>query len=324
MTNQNTSEPAALAHKAARSGVAFRHRHEQGVLRVTGADRRAWLNGLLTNDVLTETSCYAAWLTPQGRMITDMFVVDTGAGTLLEVPAAPAGELAQRLDGLIFAEDVRVADVSADVLALEVCGPGTGLGLDAVRHSLPADLPVSLRAVSLPAPGAVVYVPVQQFAGALEALTHAGATPLDDETAEILRVEAGVPRFLVDMNEDTIPLEAGLDRAISHTKGCYVGQEIIVRIRDRAHGRVARQLVGLRLGGADVPEVPQAVLSEGRQVGRMTSAVRSVALDAVIALATVHRDFSAAGTSLMPETGDTAAVVVPLPFVAPAPDAPGS
>ena len=323
MTNQNTSEPAALAHQAARFGVAFRHRHEQGILRVTGADRRAWLNGLLTNDVLTEASCYAAWLTPQGRMITDMFVVDTGAETLLEVPAALAAVLAQRLDGLIFAEDVRVADASADLLALEVCGPGAETGLDAVRHSLPADIEVSLRAVSVPVSGAVVYVPAKQFAGALEALTHAGATPLDDQTAEILRVEAGVPRFLVDMNEDTIPLEAGLDHAISHTKGCYVGQEIIVRIRDRAHGRVARHLVGLRLDAAGVPQVPQAVLSDGRQVGRMTSAVRSIALDTVIALATVHRDFSAAGTSLTTETGGMAAVV-PLPFVAPTPGAPGS
>ena len=101
--------------------------------------------------------------------------------------------------------------------------------------------------------GAVLYIPRTQWAGALEAIAHAGAMALDDHTAEVLRVEAGIPRFLVDMNEETIPLEAGLTHAISHTKGCYVGQEIIVRIRDRAHGRVARQLVGLTFEGDAVP-----------------------------------------------------------------------
>ena len=139
-------------------------------------------------------------------------------------------------------------------------------------------LPIPLRLDGPPGGGAVLYVPRIQWAGVLEGLTHAGAMPLDDETAEILRVEAGIPRFLVDMNEETIPLEAGLDHAISHTKGCYVGQEIIVRIRDRAHGRVARHLVGLTFEGDVVPAVNQPVLLDGRQVGRLTSAVRSVAL----------------------------------------------
>ena len=125
-----------------------------------------------------------------------------------------------------------------------------------------------------------------------------------------------MPRFLVDMTEDTIPLEAGLeDRAISFTKGCYVGQEIIVRIRDRAHGRVARHLVGLRIEGDEVPAVDQAVLLEGRQVGRLTSAVRSVALDAPIGLAILHRDASDAGTRVA--VGNSLpAVVTTLPFTA--------
>ena len=109
----------------------------------------------------------------------------------------------------------------------------------------------------------MLYVPRAMFAGALESLTQAGARPIDDETAEMLRVEAGIPRFLVDMNEETIPLEAGLDHAISHTKGCYVGQEIIVRIRDRAHGRVARHLVGLLFDGDAVPAVDQPVRLDG-------------------------------------------------------------
>ena len=312
MQYQNTSDN--LAYAAARETFAFRHRHEQGMVRVSGADRLAWLNGLLTNDVRGGDSCYSAWLTPQGRMITDMFVVNTDSETLLEVPALLAAALAQRLDGMIFAEDVRVADVSDDIFALEVCGPDAGFGLGALESSLGSDGPTPMRRVDAPVGGAVLYVPRAMFAGALESLTHAGARPLDDETAEVLRVEAGIPRFLVDMNEETIPLEAGLDHAISHTKGCYVGQEIIVRIRDRAHGRVARHLVGLLFDGDAVPAVDQPVRLDDRQVGRLTSAVRSVALGRPIGLATLHRDAATAGTGVTLADG-LRATVAPLPIV---------
>lgn len=303
-----------LAYTAARHAVAFRHRHEQGILRVTGADRSSWLNGLLTNDIVAKSSCYAAWLTPQGRMITDMFVVQSDDETLLEVPYPLAATLAQRLDGLIFTEDAQVMDVSADVLPLEICGPGAEAGVDAVRHSVAGGPTVPVRLVTSPVNGAVVYVPRPQWAGVLEAVNHAGAMPVDDETAEVLRVEAGIPRFLVDMNEETIPLEAGLDHAISHTKGCYVGQEIIVRIRDRGHGRVARRLVGLSFDGDEVPAADQPVLLEGRPVGRLTSAVRSIARGRPIGLAMIHRDAAAPGTALTLADGRLATVAT-LPFV---------
>lgn len=302
-----------LAYRSVRTGVAFRHRHEQALIRVIGKDRLTWLNGLVTNDVVNQSPCYAAWLTPQGRMITDMFVVDGHDETLLEVPAPLASVLAARLDGLIFTEEARVGDASNEVQALEIVGPETASGIDALKHSMPAGVTVPVRHVTAPVAGVVTYIPARQLAGALEALTHHGATPIDDVTAEILRVEAGIPRFLVDMGEDTIPLEAGLDHAISHTKGCYVGQEIIVRIRDRAHGRVARHLRGLRIEGDDVPPSDLPVLLDGRQVGRLTSAVRSIALDAPIGLAMLHRDASATGTRVT-IGGGFGARVTDLPF----------
>ena len=151
--------------------------------------------------------------------------------------------------------------------------------------------------------------------GLEESLAHGGGTPLDDDTASVLRVEAGVPAFLIDMSDETIPLEAGLDHALSHTKGCYVGQEIIVRIRDRAHGRVARRLVGLSIEAELAPLAPQSVTSDGRQAGRLTSAVMSRALGRPIALATLLRDFTEPGTRVMLEDG-VSAVVTTLPFVA--------
>jgi folate-binding protein YgfZ len=303
------------AYRSAHAGLAFRHRHEQGVLRLTGKDRLTWLNGLVTNDVVNQSGCYAAWLTPQGRMITDLFVVHGDDDTLLEVPAPLAASLAGRLDGLIFTEDARVADVSSEIQAIEILGRAAESGMDAVQHSMPPGVRCPSRHVDAPAAGVVTYVPARQLPGALEALTHHGGIPIDDVTAEILRVEAGIPRFLVDIGEDTIPLEAGLDHAISHTKGCYVGQEIIVRIRDRAHGRVARHLMGLRFDGGDVPATDQAVLLDGRQVGRLTSAVGSLALGAPIGLAMLHRDASSPGTHVTLDDGRSG-VVSELPFPA--------
>ncbi len=140
------------------------------------------------------------------------------------------------------------------------------------------------------------------------------ASIVSPEAAEALRIEGGIPAFHRDMDEETIPLEAGIEgRAISLTKGCYVGQEVIVRVLHRGHGRVARKLVGLTLEGRALPAAGAAILSDGRDVGRITSAVLSPALSGPIALGYVHRDFVAAGTAVL--VGETPAVVTSLPFV---------
>jgi len=297
------------AYRAARERAVFSHRHDRGVLRVEGGDRLSWLNGLLTNDVRALEgggACYAAWLTPQGRMITDAFVVETGTEALLDVPAPLAASLAGRLDQLIFTEDVRVRDASADVAVVEVGGPEAGAAWETARQGLAGLL--AERRVERPLPGLAVYIPRAQLAGLLESLAHAGAVPLDDETADVIRVEAGIPRFLVDMGEDTIPLEARLEDAISYTKGCYVGQEIIVRIRDRAQGRVARRLVRLRIDAPDAPAAGQPVRLDGKTVGTLTSAVWSPQANAPIGLAMLHRDAAAPGTRVTLEDGAVATV----------------
>ena len=117
------------------------------------------------------------------------------------------------------------------------------------------------------------------------------------------------------MDEETIPLEAGIEsRAISFTKGCYVGQEVIIRVLHRGHGRVARKLVGLTLDGDGVPEAGAAIRGGDREIGNVTSAASSPALQRPIALAYVHRDFLEAGTPVT--VGDQSATVTALPFVA--------
>ena len=179
-------------------------------------------------------------------MITDLWVVATGDALLLDVPAPLAASLAARLDSLIFAEDVQVSDVSAEMTCVHLLGPAARVAAPPLRCYQAAGCwcRTPVRGAWLVAYGALDAVLADN--GLHDDLGPALEVDLD--TLDAIRIEAGVPRFLVDMTEETIPLEAGIeDRAISFTKGCYVGQEVIVRVTTRGGGRVARRLVGLRL-----------------------------------------------------------------------------
>jgi folate-binding protein YgfZ len=146
-------------------------------------------------------------------------------------------------------------------------------------------------------PGYCIYVEAARREALVAAVQGSGAVPVSGEAIEAARIESGYPVFGIDMNEDTIPLEAGIEsRAISFTKGCYVGQEIIIRVLHRGGGRVARRLVGLRAPDGP-PQHGDKIFSGEREVGFVTSASESPRLGA-IALGYVHRDFVAAGTTV--------------------------
>lgn len=273
-------------------------RDDRTVLGVSGADRAAWLQGLVTNDVLTlepGERRYAAYLTPQGRMITDVYVVALPDRLLLDVPARLAGMLRERLDGLIFTEDVRVTDEGLTYAVWGVYGPEAP---EAGRIILPDVERAARRAAacadaSFGVPGLALYL---DRAAPLASLPRTNL-----ETLDVVRIEAGTPRFLVDMDEHTIPLEAGLeDRAISFTKGCYVGQEVIVRVTTRGQGRVARKLVRLRAADTRVLVPPRSarMLSGGRDVGVITSAAYSPRQGRAVALGYVKRELAEPGTTV--------------------------
>ena len=316
------------AYRAAHDSAVVHVRRARGRMRLTGRDRLTYRQGLLTNDVaaLTPgTGMYAALLTPQGRMISDMRVFELGEAVLLDLPAAQTPRVASHLADFIFSEDAVVEDVSASTGHLLVIGPGAAkaLGTGPLR---PYEIrQTALGGVEITAAGhdelGVPAIDVFAAAAAQDALlgllAAAGVATATDETVEVLRVEAGTPRFGVDMNEDTIPLEAGIeDRAISLTKGCYVGQEVIIRVLHRGHGRVARRLVGLVFSPDATAPSPGEILHAGdRQVGSITSAVQSPALARPIALGYVHRDFTSPGVEVRAaEAGP--ATVSSLPFTA--------
>jgi len=174
-----------------------------------------------------------------------------------------------------------------------------------------AQAPVVIARIDqLGVPGYVIYVDILQEAALTTTLASAGAVPATPHTLEAARIEAGYPVFGIDMSTDTIPLEAAIeDRAISLTKGCYVGQEVIIRVLHRGHGRVARKLVGLRVEG-DVPPRRSKIFTGDREIGFVTSAAQSPRFGS-IALGYVHRDFIEPGTVVEVDAARARAVVTP-------------
>ena len=298
-------------YRALTEAAGVVRRGDRSVLTVTGPDRLSWLQGLLTNDVASLPIggiCDAAYLTPQGRMITDVRVVNAADHTLLEVPGSLAEALHQRLAGLLFSEDAQIANTST-VVVVDVHGP---LAATVVEGE-----PV-IRDDAYELPGFSAFLPAAEATAFTQRVCARGAVETTLETLDVVRIEAGRPAFLVDMDEHTIPLEAGLEgRAISFTKGCYVGQEIIVRVTQRGGGRVARKLVGLRFRSLELPKANDVIRANGREIGRVTSAARSPRLGVALALGYVHRDFIDAGTGVSVSAADAelAAEVTQLPFI---------
>jgi len=342
---QDTSNPVMSLlddYQALRRRSGIVDRSTRGRLVLTGADRRAYLQGLLTNDLaaLTEGSgCYSAYLTAQGRMIGDMRVFETGESLLVDLDGALADSVADRWAQFVFSEDVQIKNDSASTSQIGVFGPQSAhVVARMLSDSTPGatQLEETLRVLPLYANrrmsflgqpvvvlvsddigvmGFEIVLPVGLTRNLVESLRAAGAADVGRDAAEICRVEGGRPLFHTDMDEDTIPLEAGIeDRAISLTKGCYVGQEVIIRVLHRGHGRVARKLVGIAFApAAPVPSRGERILAADRDIGSITSAVESPALGAPIALGYVHRDFQQPGTAVT--VGERSGTVTTLPFV---------
>lgn len=337
-------------YEALQGGAGILDRSGRGRIRLTGGDRRTYLQGLLTNDILALApgqGCYAAFLTPNGRMISDMRVSELGGMVLMDLPGATAADVCRRLADFIFTEDVQVEDARGALGHLGLYGPLAAAVLSRVLTPRAGDQEpaaveegaarmtvgqnaernfagtpvIVVRSDDFGVPGFELF-PRADVAGDLnQALALAGALNVSAETAEVTRVEAGRPEFGPDMDEGTIPLEAGIEeRAISLTKGCYVGQEIIIRVLHRAGGRVARHLVGLAgEAGSDGFNRGERVHRGDRDVGVVTSAVFSPRLQLPIALAYVHRDHVEPGIVLQAGSADASgprrATIVALPFI---------
>jgi folate-binding protein YgfZ len=290
----------------------------RGFLRFEGREAVPFLQALVTNDVARLTrgeGVYAAYLTPQGRMIADLEIFHRGEVLLAAVASGLASSLATRLDTVIFAEDVQVADVSHEYSELFVAGAAAArlisraldvdqAALDALPELCQADAGPVFVVRSGEAPVAAFRIVASATIGAEIArrLDAEGVQPMTDALVESMRVAAARPTFGRDMTSETIPLEAGLlDRAISTTKGCYVGQEIVIRILHRGRGRVAKQLVRLAWTpppAAARPSPGTTLAREGKSVGHLTSIASALTDDGLIGLGYVARDAAAVGQTV--------------------------
>ena len=285
-----------------------------------GAARAKFLHGQVTNDIngLAEhTGCYAALVNAKGKMESDLFAYRLAEEILLDFEPGLADAVRARLESFIIAEDVEVADVAPHFGLLSVQGPKAAAVLATLELPVPetefslaktADEIFVVNQPRLGSAGFDLFVPVDALADWKSRVAeHA---PLCSETAfEKARVLATVPLFGKDFTSNNLAPECGIEaRAISYAKGCYIGQEIISRIRSR--GKVNRILRGLRLDGAAVEG--DAIYLGEKQVGTLSSVITEP--DA--ALAIVHRDAAELGTALRVDTinGGVNANTATLPF----------
>lgn len=288
------------AWRAAREGVAWVDLSAQEQLRVTGSERVEFLHGMCTNEVTglaVGASVYAAFLTPKGAMVCDARVLKREADLVLDTGSGQRAVLRAFLEKYLISEDAELHD-APELAVVGLLGPQAA----EAAAGVPAELVLG-RLVSAFPMGVDLLVPRERFGQLADSLRS--VRQVDPATHEVLRVEAGVPRFGADLTETTIPLEANLERAIALNKGCYVGQEVIARATYRGH--MNRKLSGLLLG--DLAPAPGTELhAGGKKVGWLTSVVASPARGQNVALGYVHRDANAPGTTLELPGGGTATV----------------
>jgi folate-binding protein YgfZ len=303
-------------------------------IEVSGTEAVQFLNGLVTNDM--KTLADGAWMpaafpTPQGRLIASTRVIRRHDSFLFETEATSHATLLKTLSRFTLAGDFRVKDLTETVAQLSVQGTraaelvGQVLGEEAGRierlravEVLWKERSVSvIRATHTGEEGFDLFVDAAQASLLWQELRAAGAQACGFDALEILRIEAGLPRYGLDMDETNVVTEAGLDEAVSYTKGCYTGQEIIARIHWRGH--VAKKLTGLVFDREGNIERDSKIRTEaeGKEIGRITSTTFSPRLNRRVALGYVKYDYLKPGTRVNVESisEQREATVTGLPFV---------
>lgn len=331
----------AAEYRAVREAAGVALRGDRARFRLWGKDPARMVHGLITNDLLKADAgqgVYAAMLTPKGRMVADLRVFRRADGEVLVDVAREALEgTREHLRKMVPPMFAKWAEATDDLVQIGVYGPrsreilSAALGVDVPALAEDAFAEPAFRGATLLVAatreagleeGFDVFVPAEQAAALWTALREAGARPVGFGALETLRIEAGRPRYGIDLTEETIPTEAyesaGLmQRAISFTKGCYTGQEVIVRIAHRGH--VNRNLRGLRLGDAPAPapRTPLIHPDTGKEIGWVTSAAFSPLLGETIALGYVRREVQPGGQVRIGAVDGIAADVADLPFARP-------
>ena len=324
------SDPAA-EHLTVRQAAGIFDFSFRARFTAKGNDRVRFLQGMVTNDLKkleAGQGTYAAMLDTRGHILFDAQIYCAPDAFIFETDGDLVEKAMQALNhynvgGRVPLEPVELCAVSfqgpASRQLVEAClrvkVPAMN-EFDFIAASFAGHPATVARASSTGEEGYAVWTRRETITALWEqASAHAhqfGALPCGTEALETLRIEAGIPRYGPDLAEDTLPLEAGLLNALSFTKGCYVGQEIVERARSRGH--VNWRLVGLFVDSSQVPAVGEKLIAEGKQIGEVTSACVSPSLCRTIGLAYVRREFQEPGTRLALGSG-SAVEVARLPFI---------
>jgi glycine cleavage system T protein len=305
----------------------------RGRIQVSGSEAVPFLNGLMTNDMKTLEENHwmpAAFPNVQGRIIASIRVVRSKDGFLIDTEAATHERVLNTVARFTLAGDFHVTDLTNETALVSLQGRQAAAMVQSVFGDAVPRIPDTgaaelkwleseiklIRASHTSEDGFDLIVNSDQAERLWDALVNAGARPVGLDALEMLRIEAGLPRYNIDIDETTVVTEANLDDAVSYTKGCYLGQEIIARIKYRGH--VAKKLTGVMFGQAVRVENDAKIKApDDKDIGRITSVTYSPRLGRTIALGYVKYDYLASGTTVKVVLGveEFAVEVTELPFV---------
>jgi folate-binding protein YgfZ len=312
-------------YHAARHGAAvLRQSWNRGLIRLAGPDRISWLQGMVTNDVeklLPGQGAYAAHLNAQGKIVAQMTILADADVIWLTLETSNGKKLSEVLERMIVMEDVQSEDHSNEFESIAVLGP---LAASVLESWLGEPLNLSreydhrkfakCQRIVRDELGYTVWADVPEMSAVLEGISAAGAIPIEEATWNIVRIEAGLPIYGVDIDDTTTLPELG-EKGIRYDKGCYIGQEVVARIKYIGH--VNRRFMGFISDGEELPERGSVVQSGGKDVGYITSSVVSAQMEKAIALGYVNRVAAVSGTPVELVSGETRVLskVSELPFI---------
>jgi len=294
---------------------------------LSGVDRVRWLNGMVTNnvrDLAHGHGVYAFALNPQGHILGDLYAYNRGESLLVDTDQSQVEKILAVFEKYIIMDDVEVADISNKLTAIGIAGPGAREALRVSGFEVPELEPlrfvdltrqqISLTVVRGDKAGVEsfeLWLAHEHVGSVYKGLVRAGARPVGTAAVELLRIAAGIPRYGADIRERDLPQETEQERALNFVKGCYVGQEIVERIRSR--GQVRRKFTGFDVPGV-LPAPGSKVQVDGKDVGEITSAASLpwASGDRGVALGYIRREVATPGKLL--DAGGIEARVAHLPF----------
>ena len=297
-------------YEALRGGAAWIDLSSRARIAVRGRDRARLLHNLISNEVKKRgpgSGCYAFLLSAQGRIQADLTLLVFEDHFLLDAEPELREKIPQHIRRYIVADQVELEDVTAATRAIALEGPQAGQALQKAGGAAPGgdyahlawqEAGATVARISLTGqPGFRIYADAGAAEGIVRRMGEAGAQPATDEDARTVRIENGRPRYGEDIRDTTLPQETGQMHALSFNKGCYLGQEIVERIR--AQGHVNRRLVRLRLESRAPLAAGGRLTADGAEAGEITSSIYSPAEQAAVALAYVRAAFAAPGQALV-------------------------